>query len=72
MMDCMTTPMALNLKLLSNASSESVDAMMYCQMIYSVMYLTNTILYICFVVNTLRHVHLMVAKACSKVPEGYS
>ena len=31
MMDCkaMTTPMALNLKLLSDASSESIDAMMY-------------------------------------------
>ena len=33
--DCksMTTPMALNLKLLSDVSSESVDATMYCQMI---------------------------------------
>ena len=33
MMDCkaMTTPMALNLKLLSDASSEVVDAMMYCR-----------------------------------------
>ena len=32
MMDCkaMTTPMASNLKLLSDASSELVDAMMYC------------------------------------------
>ena len=31
MMDCkaMTTPMASNLKLLSDASSETVDAMMY-------------------------------------------
>ena len=37
MMDhkAMTTPMALNLKLLSVASSESVDATMYRQMIYS-------------------------------------
>ena len=35
MMDCkaMTTPMALNLKLLSDASLETVDAMMYHQMI---------------------------------------
>ena len=43
MMDCkaMTTPMASNLKLLSDASSESVDATMYCQMIGSLMYLTN-------------------------------
>ena len=29
MMDCMTTPMGSNLKLLSVASSESVDATMY-------------------------------------------
>ena len=40
MMECkaMTTPMALNLNLLSDASSETVDAMMYCQMIGSFMY----------------------------------
>ena len=55
-MDCMTTPMASNMKLLSNASSETTDATMYCQL----MYLTNTRPYICFAVNTLRHVHLMV------------
>ena len=69
MMECkaMTTPMALNLKLLSDASTESVDAMMYHQMIGSLMYLTNTRPDICFVVNTLsqflidpRHVHLML------------
>ena len=32
MMDCkvMTAPMELNLNLLSDASSEAVDAMMYC------------------------------------------
>ena len=59
MMDCMTTPMALNLKLLSDASLETVDATMYHQMIGSLMYLRPDI---CFVVNTLRHVHLMVAK----------
>ena len=43
MMDCksMATPMASNLKLLSDASLESVDAMMYHQMICSLMYLTN-------------------------------
>ena len=64
MMDCkaMTTPMALNLKLLSVSSSNSVDAMMYHQMICSLMYLMKTRPDICFVVNTLRHVHLMVAK----------
>ena len=35
MMECkaMTTPMELNLKLLSDASSEAVDATMCCQMI---------------------------------------
>ena len=59
MMDCMATPMASNLKLLSDASSESVDATMYRQMIGSLMYLRPNI---CFAVNTLRHVHLMVAK----------
>ena len=49
----MATPMASNLKLLSDASSESVDATMYCQMIGSLMYLTNTRPDICFAVNTL-------------------
>ena len=55
MMDCkaMTTPMASNLKLLSDASSESIDATMYRQMIGSLMYLTNTIPDVFFVVNTL-------------------
>ena len=44
MMDCkaMTTPMASNLKLLSDASSEMVDTTMYREMIGSLMYLTNT------------------------------
>ena len=65
----MTTPMASNLKLLSVSSSELVDATKYRQMIGSLMYLTNTRSYICFVVNTLsqflidpRHVHLIAAK----------
>ena len=53
MMDYMATPMASNLKLLSDASSESVDATMYHQMIGSLMYLTNTRPEILFVVNTL-------------------
>src|SRR5713226_2330830 len=55
MMDCkaMATPMASNLKLLSDASSETVDATMYRQMIGSLMYLTNTRPDICFAVNTL-------------------
>ena len=55
MMDCkdMTTPMELKLKLLSDASSEWIDAMMYHQMIGSFMYLMNMRPDICFVVNTL-------------------
>ena len=70
MMDCkaMTTPMVLNLKLLSDASSEAVDAMMYHQMIGSLMYMTNIRPDICFAVNTLsqlltdpRCVHFIVA-----------
>ena len=68
MMNCkaMTTPMASNLKLLRDASSNSVDAMMSRRMIGSLMYLTNMRPYICFAVNTLiqflmdlRHVHLI-------------
>ena len=71
MMDCktMATPMASNLKLLSDASSKTVDAMMYHPMIGSLMYLMNTRPDICFVVNTLsqfltdsRHVHLITVK----------
>ena len=64
MMECkaMTTPMASNMNLLSDASSKSVDATMYHQMICSFMYLTNTRPDTFFAVNTLRHVHLMVAK----------
>ena len=63
-MDCkaMATPMALKLKLLSYYSSESIDATMYRQMIGSLMYLMNKRPNMCFAVNTLRHVHLMVAK----------
>ena len=79
MMDCkaMATPMALNLKLLSDASSESVDAMMYRQMIGSLMYLTNMRLDIFFAVNTLsqyltdpRSVHLTVAKHILRYLKG--
>ena len=71
MMDCkaMATPMASNLKLLSDASLEPVDSTMYRQMIGSSMYLTNTRPNICFAVNTLsqfltdlRHVDLITVK----------
>ena len=71
MMDCkaITTPMASKLKLLSDDSSETVDATVYHQIIGSLMYLTNTRLDICFSLNPLsqfltdlRNVHLIVAK----------
>ena len=65
----MDTTMASNINLLSDDSSDSVDAMMYRQMIGSLMYLTNTRLDICFAMNTLsqfltypRNVHLIAAK----------
>ena len=78
MMDCktMATPMASNLKLLSDTSSKSVDATMYRQMIGSLMYLMNTRPNTCFVVNKLmsltdpRHVHLMVAKHAVRYLKG--
>ena len=72
MMDCkaITTPMASNLKILNDASSESVDATMYCQMIRSLMYLTNTRPDIFFAMNTLRNVHLMVAKHALRYLKG--
>ena len=79
MMDCkaMTTPLESNLKLLSVSSSESVDDMVYCQMIGFLMYLTNMRPDICFVVNTLsrfltdpRHVHLIAAKNILRYLKG--
>ena len=65
-MDYMTTPVESNMKLLSVASSYSVDAMMYRQL----MYLTNTRPNIFFAVNTLKHVHLMVAKHAVRYLKG--
>ena len=74
MMDCkaMTTPMASNLKLLS-------DATMYRQMIGSLMYLTNMRPDIFFAVNTLsqfltdpRHVHLIATKHIMRYLKGTS
>ena len=68
MMDCkaMATPMELNMNLLSDASLEMVDSMMYRQMICLLMFLTNTIPYTWFAVNDLiqfltdlRHAHLI-------------
>ena len=66
----MNTPMESNLNLLSDASSETVDATMYDQMICSLIYLTNTRLDICFAVNTLRHVQLIVAKHVVRYLKG--
>ena len=74
MMDCkaMTTPMASNLKLLSVASLETVDAMMYRQMICSLMYLTNMRSDICFTVNTMSQFLIDCYKANSEVPKDYT
>jgi hypothetical protein len=61
----MNTPMEMKLNLLVDTSSELIDAMLYRQIIGSLMYLMNTRPNIYFVVNTLsqflvepRHVHL--------------
>ena len=72
MMDykAMTTPMASNMKLLSDSLSEAVDSMMYHQMICFLMYLIDTRPNICFFVNTLRHVHLMVVKHAVRYLKG--
>ena len=79
MMDCkaIATLMQSNLKLLCDASSESVDATIYRQMIRSLMYLTNMRQDICFVVNTLiqfltdpRQVHLVATKHILRYLKG--
>ena len=69
MMDhkAMTTLMASNLKLLSVASSESVDATMYRQMIY-LKYETRYLL-CCEHIETCSHDG---CEACNEVPEGYN
>ena len=81
MMDCkaMTTPMESNLKLLSDASSETVDATMYRQMIGSLMYLMNTRpdIFCCCehlepVPDRSKTCSLDCCKAYSEVPKGYS
>ena len=63
-------PMASKLKVMCDSSSDSVDATMYCQMIGSMMYLMNKRPDICFAVNTLRHVHLMVANHAVRYLKG--
>lgn len=79
MMGCksMSTSMTMNLKILGDTTSETVDATLCRQMIGSLMYLTNTRPDICFAVNTLsqymaepRHVHLIVAKHVLRYLKG--
>ena len=79
MLDCkaMTTPMTTSLKLLNDDTSEVVDAMLYRQIIGSLMYLTNTRTHICFLVNTLsqymvnpKHIHLIGAKQVMRYLKG--
>ena len=81
MMNCkaIATPMASNLKLLCDASSKSVDATIYRQMIGSLMYLTNMRPYICFAVNTLSQFpdgsktsSPGCCRAYIEVPKGYN
>ena len=79
MLDCkaIATPMASKLKLLSDASYDSIDFMMYHQMIGSLMYPMNRIQDICFAVNTLsqfltdpRHVYLIATKHVLRYLKG--
>jgi hypothetical protein len=81
MLDCkpMATPMASNMKLLDDTTSEVVDATLYRKMIGSLMYLMNTRPDICFVVNTLsqymvdpRRVHLIAVKHVMRYLKGTS
>ena len=62
--------MAPNLKILSDASLERDDAMIYRQMIGSLMYLTDMRPDTCFAVNTLRDSHLIVAKHAVRYLKG--
>jgi hypothetical protein len=73
----MNTPMEMKMKLLVDTSSELIDAMMYRQIIGSLMYLMNTKPNICFSMNTLsqclvepKHVHLVAAKHVMRYLKG--
>jgi hypothetical protein len=58
----MNTPMETKLKILVDTSSELVDSTLYKHIIRSFMYLMNTMLYICFFVNSL--IQFMVEPKC--------
>ena len=58
---------SIELKLLSDASLEMVDATMHRQMIGSLRYLTDTIPDTCFAVNTLRHVQLSMGSSMIQI-----
>ena len=73
----MSTSMTLNLKLLGDTTSETVDATSYREMIGSLMYLMNMMPNICFAMNTLsqymvepRHVPLIAAKHVLRYLKG--
>ena len=73
----MDTPMDTNLNILSDESSKLVDVTRYMNIIVSLMYIENTRLDICFVVNTLsqylvkpRCVHVIVAKHVIRYLKG--
>ena len=66
----MTTPMASNLNLLSVASSEMVNATMYRQMIFFLDVPDGYETRYFFVVNTLRHVHLIITKHAVRYLKG--
>jgi hypothetical protein len=73
----MNTSMEMNLKLLVDTSSELFDAMLYKQIIGSLMYPMNTRPDIVFAVNTLsqflvepRHVHQVAAKHVMRYLKG--
>ena len=65
----MATPMITNWKKLHASKEELVDPTLYLHLISSLMYLFNTKIYLCFVVNTLiqfmvepRRVHWVATK----------
>jgi hypothetical protein len=70
----MNTPMEAKLKLLVDSSLELVDAILYRQIIGSVMYLTNTRLDICFALSQYlvepRRVHIVAAKHMMRYLKG--